>query len=41
MVEAADPATDLDRRFNILSAKVRYERHDRDYGYGYGHGPRR
>lgn len=22
--------TDLDRRFNVLSAKIRYERHDRD-----------
>jgi Ni/Co efflux regulator RcnB len=32
---------DLDRRFDRISAQVRYERHDRDYGYGYGHGPRR
>ena len=30
---------DLDRRFDRLSAQVRYERRDRDYGYGYG--PRR
>ena len=28
---------DLDRRFDILSAKIRYERHDRD---DRGHGPR-
>jgi len=27
---------DLDRRFDALSAQIRYERHDRDYGYGYG-----
>ncbi|WP_297514841.1 hypothetical protein [uncultured Caulobacter sp.] len=27
---------DLDRRFDRLSAQIRYERHDRDYGYGYG-----
>ncbi|MCK5911153.1 MAG: hypothetical protein KAG62_14495 [Caulobacter sp.] len=27
---------DLDRRFDRISAQVRYERHDRDYGYGYG-----
>ncbi len=27
---------DLDRRFNSISARVRYERHDREYGYGYG-----
>ncbi len=32
---------DLDRRFDRISAQVRYERHDRDYGYGYGYGPRR
>ncbi len=32
---------DLDRRFDRISAQIRYERHDRDYGYGYGHGPRR
>lgn len=34
---------DLDRRFDRLSARIRYERHDRDdrrpgYGGGYGHG---
>ena len=32
---------DLDRRFDRLSARIRYERHDRDdrrYGYGYGGG---
>lgn len=28
---------DLDRRFDRISAQIRYERHDRDYGYGYGH----
>ena len=28
---------DLQRRFDILSARIRYERHDRD---GRGHGPR-
>ena len=27
---------DLDRRFDAISARLRYERHDRDYGYGYG-----
>jgi Ni/Co efflux regulator RcnB len=27
---------DLDRRFDRLSAQIRYERNDRDYGYGYG-----
>ncbi len=28
---------DLDRRFDTLSARIRYERHDGDrYGYGYG-----
>jgi hypothetical protein len=27
---------DLDRRFDRISAQIRYERHDRDYGYGYG-----
>jgi hypothetical protein len=25
---------DLDRRFDALSAKIRYDRHDRDYRYG-------
>jgi hypothetical protein len=25
---------DLDRRFDRISAQIRYERHDRDYGYG-------
>lgn len=29
---------DLDRRFDILSAKIRWERRDNDrYGYGYGY----
>ena len=32
---------DLDRRFDRISARIRYERRDRDYGHGYGHGPRR
>jgi hypothetical protein len=33
---------DLDRRFDRISAAIRYERHDRDYGQGYGNGgPRR
>jgi hypothetical protein len=27
---------DLDRRFDRISAAIRYERHDRDYGQGYG-----
>ena len=27
---------DLDRRFNMIQASLRYERNDRDYGYGYG-----
>jgi hypothetical protein len=27
---------DLDRRFDQLSAQIRYERHDNQYGYGYG-----
>ena len=27
---------DLDRRFNLIQASLRYERNDRDYGYGYG-----
>ncbi|MFT4251891.1 MAG: hypothetical protein QM608_05365 [Caulobacter sp.] len=27
---------DLDRRLDRISAQIRYERHDRDYGYGYG-----
>ncbi len=26
----------LDRRFDRISAQIRYERHDRDYGAGYG-----
>jgi len=30
---------DLDRRFDRISAEIRVERRDRDYGYGYG--PRR
>ena len=25
---------DLDRRYDRISAQIRYERHDRDYGYG-------
>lgn len=32
---------DLDRRFDRISAQIRYERRDRDYGHGYGDGPRR
>lgn len=28
---------DLDRRFDRISAQIRFERHDRDYGSGYGH----
>jgi len=28
---------DLDRRFDRISAQIRYERHDRDYGSGYGY----
>lgn len=31
---------DLNRRFDALSARIRFERHDRQdnrYGYGYGH----
>ena len=28
---------DLDRRFDSLSAQIRAERHDDQYGYGYGH----
>jgi len=31
---------DLDRRLDRISAQIRYERHDRDYGYGYGRGDR-
>lgn len=31
---------DLDRRYDRISAQVRYERHDGDR-YGYGYGPRR
>jgi hypothetical protein len=31
---------DLDRRYDRISAQVRYERHDGDR-YGYDHGPRR
>lgn len=27
---------DLDRRFDRISAQIRYERRDRDYGSGYG-----
>lgn len=27
---------DLDRRYDRISAQIRYERHDRDYGNGYG-----
>jgi len=27
---------DLDRRFDRISAQIRYERHDRDRGYDYG-----
>ena len=32
---------DLDRRFDQLSAQIRYERHDNQYGYGYGYDNRR
>jgi hypothetical protein len=28
---------DLDRRFDRLSAEIRIQRHDNQYGYGYGH----
>ena len=28
---------DLDRRFDQLSAQIRYERHDNQYGSGYGY----
>jgi hypothetical protein len=27
---------DLDRRFDAVSARLRFERHDNEYGYGYG-----
>lgn len=27
---------DLDRRFDALSAKIRFQRQDNQYGYGYG-----
>jgi hypothetical protein len=27
---------DLDRRYDRISAQIRYERRDRDYGYDYG-----
>ncbi|ENZ81777.1 MULTISPECIES: hypothetical protein [Caulobacter] len=32
---------DLDRRYDNISARIRYERHDNQYGYGYGRGPGR
>lgn len=32
---------DLDRRFDQLSAQIRYERRDNEYGYGYGNDYRR
>jgi hypothetical protein len=32
---------DLDRRFDSLSAQIRAERHDDQYGYGYGYDNRR
>ena len=32
---------DLDRRFDRLSAQIRYERRDNQYGYGYGYDYRR
>jgi hypothetical protein len=32
---------DLDRRFDGLSARIRGERHDNQYGSGYGHDRRR
>jgi len=28
---------DLDRRFDALSSRIRWERNDRDYSYGYGY----
>ena len=31
---------DLDRRFDVLSAKIRIERNDRQDRYGYGYGDR-
>lgn len=34
-------AADLDRRFDSLSAKVKFEKHDRDYGRGPGWDHRR
>lgn len=27
---------DLDRRFDAVSSRLRFERHDNEYGYGYG-----
>lgn len=32
---------DLNRRYSMISARLRYERNDREYGYGYGPGYRR
>jgi hypothetical protein len=32
---------DLDRRFDQLAARIRWERNDRQYGYGYGDSYRR
>lgn len=32
---------DLDRRFDRLSAQIRWDRRDNQYGYGYGPGYRR
>jgi hypothetical protein len=32
---------DLDRRYDAISAKVRFEKHDRDYGRGQGRDHRR
>lgn len=32
---------DLDRRFDRLSARINWDRHDAQYGYGYGPGSRR
>jgi hypothetical protein len=32
---------DLDRRFDRLSAQIRMDRHDDQYGYGYGYDSRR
>lgn len=28
---------DLNRRYSVLEARLRFERNDREYGYGYGY----